>query len=168
MDEKIYSTMETIQTERDNGSRKVGLVFEGPGRTHQEFREDSDINVIVRRWKSTGMPPVVTLHRPLYGDFTGSTDYQEQLDQVMAAQERFMELPAEVRAAVDNDPAAFLAAMETPEGRSYLAASGLQIGEADPNENDAPGVPGEPLAGASPDTPKEPPASETGSQSPEN
>lgn len=86
-------------------SQATGIDFsDDPGVTVQSGAEDADINVIVRRFGLTGqMPEPRSLAQ--YGDFTGVTDYQTALNQVMEAQDSFMSLPADVRKRFDNDPA---------------------------------------------------------------
>src|SRR5580765_5072286 len=61
--------------------------------TQQHFKDECDINEIVRRFGLTGKLPE-NVKAPQYGDFTGLSDYQTALNAVIAADEAFMELPA--------------------------------------------------------------------------
>lgn len=105
-------------------SNDTALVCADVSLTVQEARDEVDINTIVRRFGLTGeLPDVVRL--PQYGDFTGISDYREALEAVGAAQEAFMELPADVRYRFHNDPQAFLEFCGNESNRDELAKMGL-------------------------------------------
>jgi len=73
----------------------------------QEFKEEVDINVIMRRF-GAGVVNVFGSARPMYGDFTGISDYDSALEKVQAIDKRWAMMPAEFRDRFDNDPAKFL------------------------------------------------------------
>lgn len=78
------------------------------GLTHQSFREECDINFIMRRAAKTGMlPPATRIAR--FGDFSDVKSYQMSLDIVMQANDMFSALPAAIRDRFKNDPAELLA-----------------------------------------------------------
>ena len=71
-----------------------GIVCSG-GRTHQSFKEECDINVIMKRAQRSGMlPPKV--RQEMYGDFSDVKDYQMSLDIVLKSQALFDSLPSVV------------------------------------------------------------------------
>lgn len=73
------------------------------GFTQQSFREECDINEIVRRFGLIGeLPDGISM--PQSGDFTGVTDFHTAMEVVVKAQEAFMRLPADVRYRFANDP----------------------------------------------------------------
>lgn len=110
--------------DRKAHSDHFGLVFDEPSLTDQSQRDDADINVLVRRWRRTGvMPQVRTVGS--YGDFTGVDDYQSALERVRAADDQFMTLPADVRRAFNDDPAALLAALDDPSQHAELVRLGV-------------------------------------------
>lgn len=76
---------------------------EDDDKTHQSFKDECDINTIVRRFGLTGDLPN-DLAVPQYGDFTGIGDYQSALNAVMKAEADFLALPADLRARFENDP----------------------------------------------------------------
>lgn len=87
----------------DKVSEETGLLCDEPGVTQQEFKDECDINEIVRRFGLTGdLPDQVRV--PVSGDFTNVTDYASAMLAVRQAEEAFMELPAELRAKFQNDP----------------------------------------------------------------
>jgi len=61
----------------------------------------------VDRFTRTGQLPE-NVAKPYYGDFTGISDYHSALNQITAAQQGFMQLPAELRSRFDNDPGKLL------------------------------------------------------------
>jgi len=72
-------------------------------RTQQQFKAETDINEIVRRFGITGKVPV-SARAPISGDFTGVADFQTAMQAVVSAQEGFMSFPAAVRKRFANDP----------------------------------------------------------------
>lgn len=81
------------------------------GRTQQQFRDECDINEIVRRFGLTGELPE-NLRLPQSGDFAHVTDFKSALDAVRAAEAGFMELPGELRARFENDPGRLIAFLD--------------------------------------------------------
>ena len=79
----------------------------GKGRTHQSFKNECDINVIMKRAMATGVMPVAS-RVAQYGDFSSVKDYQQSLDLVISAQDMFAAMPSHVRARFNNDPASLL------------------------------------------------------------
>lgn len=92
----------------DAVSRETGLACADPTRAQQQFKEDSDINTIVKRFGLTGQLPD-NVRVPVEGDFSNVTDYQSAMNVVRRAQESFMEMPADVRERFGNDPGKFVA-----------------------------------------------------------
>lgn len=113
-----------ITYDRDKNSDSAKLVFTSPSRTKQSFRDECDINNILRQFNVTGQLPVGSV-QPQYGDFSGITDYQSALNAVMAAQDSFLQLPAKVRAKFDNDPALFVEFASDEANRDEMKAMGL-------------------------------------------
>lgn len=83
-----------------------------PSITQQQFRDEVDVNTIVKRFGMGQVPPPSAAG--VYGDFTGITDYASAVEKIEAARAGFMALPPEVRERFGNDPARFLS-----EGSQY-------------------------------------------------
>jgi phage internal scaffolding protein len=113
-----------ITYDRDKNSDLAKFVFTSPSRTKQSFRDECDINNILRQFNVTGQLPVGSV-QPQYGDFSGITDYQSALNRVMAAQDSFLQLPAKIRAKFDNDPAVFLDFASDEANKDEMKALGL-------------------------------------------
>ncbi len=84
--------------------RRQSYKDSGPSLTKQSFRDECDINVLMARWKNTGVCPSEKALPTLCGDFTSFEDYHDAMNKVVAAQDAFMDLPSEVRSKFDNDP----------------------------------------------------------------
>lgn len=97
-----------------------------PSRTVQDGKEEADINTIVQRFGLTGkLPQSVSL--PSYGDFEGVVDYQSALNAVIAAEDGFMRLPANIRSRFHNDPAALLEFVGSEENRAEAVKLGILV-----------------------------------------
>lgn len=82
----------------------------------QHFRDEVDINTIVRRFGMTREMPS-GIAGGVYGDFTGITDYESARATIERAREGFMILPPDVRERFGNDPSNLVRAVhELPEG----------------------------------------------------
>jgi len=95
--------------------------------THQSFRDECDINVIMRRWNNNGQLPQLNERTPDYGDFSNVMEYLDALKAVDQAATDFQALPSAVREACGNDPARFIAICQdsSPEGVQRLRELGL-------------------------------------------
>jgi len=128
----------------DKVSDETGLSCPEPTLAQQNFKDECDINVIVRNFGLTGELPGQPLS-PQYGDFTGVLDYHSAVNAVLAAQDDFMELPAQLRSRFNNDPAELIDFLANEQNREEAIKLGLvaakpisetetPIGEAKPTE----------------------------------
>ena len=108
----------------DAASNESGLACEEPSLAQQHFKEECDINTILQKFNVTGILPEVPLS-PRYGDFSGIGDYHTALNRVIAAQQEFDGLPAQIRARFDNDPAKLIAFLENEQNRPEAEELGL-------------------------------------------
>lgn len=120
-----------------------------------------NINTLVAQYKKTGTLPNVGLANPLYGDFTFPDDIHSMREAVYAAEERFNQLPADVRSAADNDWVRFVEMFNDPAEQALLETAGLQITDKPVIPNNSPPPESSPSAPPDPDpipaTPSEPP-----------
>jgi phage internal scaffolding protein len=105
-------------------SNESGLHCEDASLTQQHFKDETDINNILRQFNVTGLLPEAPLS-PRYGDFTGIGDYHSALNAVIAAEDEFMTLPAELRARFENDPAQLIDFLSDENNRSEAEKLGL-------------------------------------------
>jgi len=101
----------------------VSLDASKGGRTKTYFRDDVNINTIVARHRTQGIPLPV---RPAsYGDVSSVPDYLSALLRVQEAQEYFSSLPAVVRDRFSNDPVHLLAFLTDEANRAEAEKLGL-------------------------------------------
>jgi len=105
-------------------SNESGLRCEDATRTQQHFKDETDINNILRMFNITGQLPKKAV-TPQYGDFTGIYDYHGALNAVIAAEDEFMTLPATLRARFDNDPQELIEFLNNEENKDEAIKLGL-------------------------------------------
>lgn len=95
---------------------KTGELVKEPSMTKQSFKDECDINNIVRKYETTGILDHVNqaAARGLYEDLPSGLDLQAGLNMIAQAEEAFMALPAAARAEFDNDPVKFVEAFTNP------------------------------------------------------
>jgi phage internal scaffolding protein len=110
--------------DRDAASNESGMACEEPSLTQQHFKDETDINNILRQFNITGLLPESPLS-PRYGDFTGINDYQSALNAVIAAESEFEALPAQIRARFNNNPEELIQFLENDANRQEAEKLGL-------------------------------------------
>ena len=110
--------------DKDAASNESGLHCEDASLAQQHFKDECDINTILQKFNITGLLPEQTLS-PRYGDFTGIGDYHTALNRVIAAQDEFDALPAQIRARFNNDPAQLIEFLENSDNRPEAEKLGL-------------------------------------------
>lgn len=108
-----------------NAKGRVGINFTDPGRTKQSFRDECDVNTIMKNWARTGTPNHQNPAQPWYGDFSNADDYQTAVNLVIDAENRFADLPAVVRDRMGNNPAKLLEFLNDEENREEAVELGL-------------------------------------------
>lgn len=111
--------------DQDQTSKETGLACpEEESKTQQQFKDECDINTIVKRFGLTGeLPP--DFRAPQSGDFTGLTDYHSMMTAVREADEAFMQMPAELRTRFSNDPAKLIDFVSNDANRAEAENLGL-------------------------------------------
>jgi phage internal scaffolding protein len=127
--------------DRDEASNESGLACKDESKTIQSQANDTDINVIMRKYAQTGLLPNVT-NPPTYGDFEGVEDYQSALHVVMEAQKAFNQLDADVRRKFNYDPGEFVEFAENPANVEEMRKWGLALPKTQPEpQGDDKGTP---------------------------
>jgi len=126
---------------------KVWSLFNKPGslagainfansldRTHQEFKDECDINNILKRYQATGVMPQPWKSPPVpsWGDFASAPDYFEAQQLLLEARQAFMSLPSKVRTRFNNNPGNLLAFVQDPKNLDEARALGLANPAAPP------------------------------------
>lgn len=106
--------------DRDAEARSTALYCEDKSMTKQSFLADADINNILRKFMTTGEPPLTT-GAPVYQDFEELYDLQDKMVTAYQVEEAWNALSPEVRNVLKN-PATFA---------SYVEHC-LEVGDIDP------------------------------------
>lgn len=106
---------------------QTGEVTRPPSMTKQSFKDECDINNILKQYKVTGMFAHINAKaaQGVYTDLPDPLDFQASLEIVKEANAAFASLPSKVRARFDNNPEAFLAFCSNPANQDELVALGL-------------------------------------------
>lgn len=108
MTTKLKISEMVFRTCYDNKRERVQTCFmEDEGCTHQEQKDDCDINNILEKYRRTGVVNHLNKYGEQYGDFT-QIDYQTAQNQVATVNSMFADLPAQERARFNNEPQQFL------------------------------------------------------------
>jgi phage internal scaffolding protein len=105
-------------------SIQTGLNCPPETKAQQQFKDECDINTIVRNFGITGQIPN-TAKIASYGDFSGVDDYHSALLQINASNEAFMALPASLRERFHHDPANLIKFLENDRNREEAVQLGL-------------------------------------------
>lgn len=144
---------------RYNPPASPEVEFNEPSMTEQHFKDECDINNIVKSFQATGVLPQGN-REPLFADFSEfPTDLQSSQQYFDDAAARFMELPATLRREFDNDPVKLLAFLQDENNRDRAIQLGLvnapvQSTQANVSTGNTPNVQQEntPVAANSPQT----------------
>lgn len=125
-----YKSREFTVSIRPNGSKRVQFDCSDavePSLTKQSEKDACDINNIVRMHMRNGEDPAryPVLLSASVADFSEVGDYHSALNEVVAAQEAFYSLPAELRTRFDNDPGKLLDFINDDRNRDKAIEYGL-------------------------------------------
>lgn len=95
--------------------------------TEQAHKHECDMNYILRNYQKTGLIRHAKKYEGTYDDVSVQ-DFQEAMFLVNQAQQSFMDLPSNVRARFENNPAKFLEFTQNPANRDEMAAMGILKG----------------------------------------
>lgn len=113
--------------------RRVQKHFTLPTRTKSEFKDECDINRILKRHQDTGIVEHLARGQPRFADVSEVPQYFDAQLIVVHANQLFSELPSRIRKRFDNDPGAFLDFVRDPanieEARSLGILPPLQTSE---------------------------------------
>lgn len=134
----------------------------GDRMTKQCFKDECDINNILRNYAKTGMLTHLNTNQASYMDLSNlDPDYLQTLNTISDASDAFMQLPAALRKKFDNDSLSFLSFVHDPANAEELVNLGLanpihkSPGVSDAASPAASGTPGTAVGGpaSSPPTP---------------
>lgn len=148
---KKSSLSKNVRTRWDRVRRTVVLA-DAPEKalTQQQFKDECDMNRIVRNAARGIAPRYYAQGQPHYGDFTNVVDLTEAYNVVARAEEAFMTLPAKLRAELGNDPARINEITRDQAARHGLLndAPASQTSNGAPNPSTSSSAPSAPGQGA--------------------
>jgi phage internal scaffolding protein len=104
--------------------KRVQVKFEEPTLTKQYFKDDCDVNQILKKWLKTGQPPEAKTSGR-FGDFSCVDDYQVACNRILEAQASFDALPSKLRTRFHNDPSELLSFIADPSNVDEAINLGL-------------------------------------------
>lgn len=110
--------------DRRKASLASALVCTDETRAQQQFKDECDINEIVRRF-GLGYDMPVGLKVPTYGDFSNLESYHDACNAIAEAHENFDLLPAHLRARFDNAPYKLMDFLSNDSNRDEAIKLGL-------------------------------------------
>lgn len=112
----------------DSVLTEFGLRCEpGSSLTKQSFRDECDVNKIIARFEKTGMLEALNKKVPFYGDVSELKGYHEALQTVVAAEELFSSMSAEIRDRFKNDPNEMIAFLDDVRNRDEAVKLGMVL-----------------------------------------
>lgn len=113
-----------IIDKRANGTKRVSQTFGENSRVEQSHKDKTNINSIMRKYIRQGTVPI-SGKIPIFGDFTGNTDFHTTQNKIVEAKEKFMKVPSEIRKKFNNDVGEFIEFANNPENQQELENMGL-------------------------------------------
>lgn len=112
-----------VAPKRERVRTPVGEV----SRTKQSFRDECDVNLIVKNHGRNGVVSHFNGAEPSFGDYTEAVDLKAAMDRVFEANETFASLPSAVRRVAGESPVEMLAMLQDPDGANDLVDAGLDL-----------------------------------------
>jgi len=109
---------------RPKGRRRVMDSTGTKSRVEPQHGEECNINTIMRKMHAQGILPHFKTGGN-FGNFTDLDDFHTCKNRIIAAQNDFMALPAELRSQFDNDPGKLLDFLSDESNRSEAVEMGL-------------------------------------------
>lgn len=97
--------------------------------TKQCFKDECDINLIMKNADQSGFLSHLIPSEPLYMDVSSIGQYKESLDFIKSTDEAFMDLSAHLRLRFDNDAGKFLDFVSDPSNEKEM----IELGILDPH-----------------------------------
>lgn len=109
--------------DREEVSKNTALVCDDETLTQQNFKDDADLNVMIRKY---GVLPVQEVNWNEFDSTVIPADYHQLQNKLIEADQAFMSLPAELRNEVNNDPAELLALISQREAEAKAQAKAAE------------------------------------------
>lgn len=152
---RIETKSERIIRSAHSPRMRVAKTFTEPSLTKQSFRDEVNINSIMKRFTSTGVFDHLN-NSPANYTFCTGDDFRESIETLDKSRASFLELPSHIREKFNNDPGKFLDFVQNPENRPEMYELGLlrdtlSIPTKDASESLSDALNGQPTGDGDPD-----------------
>lgn len=110
---------------REDGTLDISTRITSESLTQQQFKDECDINVIMKNYTETGTISHLRPSPGVYADLSQIGDLKTALDELHRASEAFNLLPAKVRTRFNNDPAELVAFCSDSKNLDEAIALGI-------------------------------------------
>ena len=131
-DMRTMTIKNRIYTRRDNGTLRIQTVNDKPSRTQQQFKDECDVNNIIKKYKTTGIITHTNNKTGVYADMTEIGNYQEALGKVIEAETAFNNLPSAIRSKFHNNPQELIEYLNDKDKFEESIKLGLRVKKAEP------------------------------------
>ena len=114
-------------TKRENGTLRVQTVNSKPTRTQQQHKDECDVNLIIAKYKKTGLITHLNKNPGAYSDLTEIPSYTEALQTIITASDAFNALPSDFRYELHNDPQELINFLKNPANDERAIKLGLKV-----------------------------------------
>lgn len=111
----------------------VSTINTEPSLTQQQYKDECDVNNIMKKYKATGLVSHLNKKIGKYADMSSVKDYQTMLDTVIEAQQAFDSLDAELRYRFRNDPGELISFLADEKNYEEALKLGLVNEKAPPS-----------------------------------
>lgn len=114
-----------IIEKRKNGTTRVYTKNTLPSKTDPSFKDEVDVNNIVKKYEQTRQLQHLNRYQGSYQDLTQIPDLLTSMTQVTQAQSGFNHLPSQLRSRFGNSPVEFLKFLSDDANREEAQSLGL-------------------------------------------
>lgn len=123
--DRVGATVPRIRSAYDGSRVSVPLVCTAAeDRTQQSFKDECNINVLMKRYEKTGILPQGRDIPMQYADVS-AIDFQSSMDRVALVRGVFSQLDARTRLRFENDPEQMLEFVANPDNAAEAVKLGL-------------------------------------------
>lgn len=102
--------------------------------TEQDHLDECDVNQIIKKYNAGEVITHICEFEHFYGDMSGD-DFKLMMDTTLAARDKFMTLPSDIRQRFENNPEQLLRFMEDPANRGEAITLGLIRNDSLPSQD---------------------------------
>lgn len=127
---KNFKYRNQLWNTREDGTLDISNLPSGePHRTQQQFKDQCDINNILKSYQETGTINHLNPNKALFTEFMEipTHDFLDAMNIVAYAKSSFEQLPAHVRSRFENDPAKLVEFCNNPNNLDEAIKLGLAI-----------------------------------------